>query len=32
VLFIEHGRGVCRARRPDHDVCCLRDVCPSAET
>jgi len=32
VLLIEHGRQVCRARRPDHAACALRDVCPSAET
>ncbi len=31
VLLIQHGRHVCRARRPDHDTCCLRDICPSAE-
>jgi endonuclease-3 len=30
VLLIEHGRRVCRARRPDCPVCVLVDVCPSA--
>ena len=30
VLLIEHGRRVCRARRPDHKACPLRDLCPSA--
>jgi len=30
VLLIAHGRRVCRARRPDHNACCLRDLCPSA--
>jgi len=30
VLLIEHGRRVCRARRPDHARCPLRDLCPSA--
>ncbi len=32
VLVIEHGRQVCRARRPNHAACCLRDRCPSADT
>jgi len=31
VLLIEHGREVCRARRPDHAACCVRDLCPSAD-
>ena len=31
VLLIQHGRRVCRARRPDHAACVLRDLCPSAE-
>ena len=25
---IHHGRRVCRARKPDCEVCCLRDLCP----
>jgi endonuclease-3 len=29
-LLIEHGRQVCIARRPQHDRCVLRDICPSA--
>ena len=29
-LLIEHGRRVCIARRPQHDKCVLRDICPSA--
>jgi endonuclease-3 len=28
--LILHGRRVCHARGPKHDVCILRDVCPSA--
>ncbi|GIU87597.1 MAG: endonuclease III [Acidimicrobiia bacterium] len=28
--LIEHGRRVCRARRPRCDECVLADVCPSA--
>jgi endonuclease-3 len=31
VLLIQHGRDVCHARRPDHDACYLRNVCPSAD-
>jgi endonuclease-3 len=30
VLLIEHGRKVCRARRPDCPACVLADRCPSA--
>jgi len=29
-LLIEHGRKVCIARRPQHEKCVLRDICPSA--
>lgn len=29
-LLIEHGRNVCIARRPQHEKCVLRDICPSA--
>jgi endonuclease-3 len=29
-LLIEHGRRVCIARRPRHEICVLRDICPSA--
>jgi len=29
-LLIYHGRAVCQARRPQHDRCVLRDICPSA--
>ena len=25
---IHHGRGVCKARKPDCETCCLRDFCP----
>jgi endonuclease-3 len=25
---IHHGRGVCKARKPDCEACCLRDLCP----
>jgi len=28
-LFIYHGRKVCQARKPDHAVCVLADICPS---
>jgi len=31
VDLITHGRRVCHARRPRHDRCVLRDLCPSAE-
>jgi endonuclease-3 len=29
-LLIWHGRRVCDARKPRHDDCVLRDICPSA--
>lgn len=29
-LFIDHGRAVCIARRPQCDACVLRDICKSA--
>jgi len=29
-LLILHGRGVCKARKPMHRDCTLRDICPSA--
>jgi endonuclease-3 len=29
-LLIEHGRKVCIARRPQHEKCVLRDICPSS--
>jgi endonuclease-3 len=29
-LLIYHGRAVCQARKPLHDQCVLRDLCPSA--
>jgi len=28
-LLIYHGRAVCQARKPAHDACILRDICPS---
>ncbi|HAS52983.1 MAG: endonuclease III [Nitrospirae bacterium GWC2_57_13] len=28
-LLIFHGRAVCQARKPKHDVCVLADICPS---
>jgi endonuclease-3 len=31
-LLVLHGRAVCPARKPMHDACVLRDICPSAET
>ena len=30
-LLIDHGRAVCKARRPDCGRCALADLCPSAE-
>jgi endonuclease-3 len=30
-LLIEHGRRVCIARRPQHAICVLRDICPSSD-
>ncbi len=29
-LLIEHGRAVCKARKPQHEKCVLQDICPSA--
>lgn len=29
-LLIFHGRQVCIARRPQHQICVLNDICPSA--
>ncbi|MBL7998550.1 MAG: endonuclease III [Candidatus Kapabacteria bacterium] len=29
--LITHGRAVCIARRPQCNVCCISDLCPSAE-
>ncbi|HTG01099.1 MAG TPA: endonuclease III [Nitrospirota bacterium] len=28
-LLIYHGRSVCQARKPDHSICVLADICPS---
>ena len=25
--FVDHGRAVCVARRPECDICCLKDIC-----
>ncbi|MBI5102477.1 MAG: endonuclease III [Nitrospirae bacterium] len=30
-LLIYHGRKVCKALKPDHAACVLRDICPSAD-
>lgn len=30
-LLIHHGRGVCKARKPDCGQCVVADLCPSAE-
>jgi endonuclease-3 len=30
-LLIDHGRKVCKARKPECAVCVLADICPSAE-
>jgi len=32
ILMVEHGRRVCKARRPWCTVCVLRGLCPSAPT
>ncbi|MFC1865740.1 endonuclease III [Chloroflexota bacterium] len=29
-LLIEHGRAICKARKPQHRKCVLNDICPSA--
>ena len=29
-LLILHGRNTCKARKPDHDSCSLKNICPSA--
>ena len=29
-LLIEHGRAVCTAKKPNHESCVLKDICPSA--
>jgi len=29
-LLIFHGRQVCVARRPQHEICVLKDICPAA--
>ncbi len=28
-LLIDHGRKICRARRPNHSACVLEEICPS---
>lgn len=28
-LLIYHGRNICKAKKPDHDNCVLKDICPS---
>lgn len=30
-LLILHGRGVCKARKPMHNDCVLKDICPSTD-
>ena len=30
-LLIDHGRAICKARKPDCQSCVLADLCPSAE-
>jgi endonuclease III len=29
-LLVDHGRAVCTARKPKHEICVLADICPSA--
>ena len=31
-LLIFHGRRVCKARKPNCEMCVLKDLCPSRET
>jgi len=30
-LLIDHGRRICRARKPNHAECVLKDICPSRD-
>lgn len=30
-LLILHGRKVCQAKKPKHDICIIKDICPSNE-
>ena len=30
-MLVLHGRAVCQARKPMHDACVLKDICPSAD-
>ena len=29
-MIIDHGRKICHAKKPEHDMCVVRDLCPSA--
>lgn len=29
-LLISHGRNICQAKKPAHDKCVLKDICPSS--
>jgi endonuclease-3 len=31
-LLILHGRQVCKAKKPMHHICVLRDICPSSDS
>lgn len=31
-ILIYHGRSVCKARKPDHEICPVRRICPSADS
>jgi endonuclease-3 len=31
IQLIRHGRAVCRAGRPDCDVCCIEELCPKID-
>ena len=31
-MLVLHGRAVCPARKPRHDACAIRDLCPSSES
>jgi len=31
-ILIYHGRAVCKARKPDHEACAVRRICPSRDS
>ncbi|WP_287583272.1 endonuclease III [Candidatus Borrarchaeum sp.] len=30
-MIIDHGRKICHAKKPEHDKCVVRELCPSAD-